>query len=234
LTETHVRELLGAYTLDALGPDEKGPVRDHLESCAECRQDLHSLEEPKDLLHEVPPEAFLNGPPEGGDLLLQRTLRAVRQEKARTGRSRFTAAAAGIVALVAVAGIGGVMAGRRSAGDSVVAQPPPVSVSIAPPGTHTVTAADPATGAKLTATIQPAIGWVRIHAMTTGIKAGTPCQLIVTDKNGKSLVAGSWLVSPQAESNGTAIDGAALIPAADLSTVQVMTTSGEKLVTANA
>jgi hypothetical protein len=233
LTETHVRELLGAYTLDALSPHEKGPVRDHLESCAECRQDLHSLQEPKELLQQLPPEAFLNGPPEDGDLLLQRTLRVVRREKVRTDRSRFTAVAAGIVALVAAAGIGGAVAGRRSAGDPVVAQPPPVSASVAPPGTYTVTAADPATGAKLTATIQPAIGWVRIHAMTTGVKAGTPCQLIMTDKNGKSLVAGSWLVSPQAETNGTAIDGSALIPAGDLSTVQVTTASGEKLVTAN-
>ena len=36
--------------------------------CAACRAELHALSELEAALGEVPPEAFLDGPPEGGDL----------------------------------------------------------------------------------------------------------------------------------------------------------------------
>src|SRR6476659_890865 len=106
--QVHDRELLGAYALGVLDPDEVRAVDTHIASCPECQAELADLQEMKDSLGEVPPEAFLDGPPEGGDLLLQRTLRAVRQDKARAGRQRYGLVAAGIVALVAVAAGGGV------------------------------------------------------------------------------------------------------------------------------
>src|SRR4029453_9425976 len=95
----HDRELLGAYALGVLDPGEKHAIDEHVASCAACRPDLDELVEMKDSLGEVPPEAFLDGPPEDGDLLLQRTLRAVRQDKAQASRQRYTFMAAGVVAL---------------------------------------------------------------------------------------------------------------------------------------
>jgi Putative zinc-finger len=228
MNDVHNRELLGVYALEALGEDERQTVDAHLVSCAECRQDLTGIQELKASLGEVPPEAFLSGPPEGGDLLLQRTLRAVRSEQSRAGRGRLALAAASVVALLAVAVAGGVLAGRQ-ASTGTVALPTPIA-SASPPGTRTVSAIDAKTGARLTATIRPAAGWVRVHADTTGIRAGERCQLVVVDRNGTSVVAGSWLVSPQSATNGTSLDGSALVSAADVTAVQIVTLGGEKLV----
>ncbi|QNE17595.1 hypothetical protein F1D05_06340 [Kribbella qitaiheensis] len=78
----HDHSQLGAYALGALEPDGVREVDEHLAGCAECRAELVELEEMKEFLGEVPPEAFLDGPPTDGDLLLQRTLRQVRSESA--------------------------------------------------------------------------------------------------------------------------------------------------------
>src|SRR5687767_619249 len=44
-TESHewYRELLGAYALDALLPDERAALEAHLAGCAECRVELDAL-----------------------------------------------------------------------------------------------------------------------------------------------------------------------------------------------
>jgi predicted anti-sigma-YlaC factor YlaD len=230
VNDAHNRELLGAYVLEVLDADERQTVDAHLASCAECRQDLSSMQELKASLGEVPPEAFLSGPPEDGDLLLQRTLRAVRSEQSRASRSRLVLAAASVVAVLAVAVAGGVLVGRQ-ASTGAVALPEP-SASATPAGTRTVSAADAKTGVRLAATIRPAAGWVRVHAETMGIKAGERCQLVVVDRSGTSVVAGSWLVSPQGAINGTSVDGSALVPAEDVAAVQIVTFDGEKLVDA--
>ena len=74
----HDQSLLGPYVLGVLEPGDVREVEEHLPGCADCRQQLVELEEMKELLGDVPPEAFLDGPPPDGDLLLQRTLRASR------------------------------------------------------------------------------------------------------------------------------------------------------------
>jgi anti-sigma factor RsiW len=232
--QVHDRELLGAYVLGVLDPDEVRAVDEHVSTCDECRQDLADLREMKDSLGEVPPEAFLDGPPEGGDLLLQRTLREVRKDKVRRSRQRLLLAAAGIVALVAVAAGAGVLAGRGQAPrPQVLPTAPPSSAAATVPGVRTVSATDPATGAKITATVTPAAGWVRVHADVGGIPAGKRCQLVVVPKSGTPLVAGSWLVSPKGEKDGTSLDGSALVAAADVAAVEVVTFDNEKLVSAS-
>lgn len=230
MTKEHDRELLGAYALGVLDSDEKRTIDEHVASCADCRQDLDELVEMKNDLGEVPPEAFLDGPPEGGDLLLQRTLRAVRQDKSRVSRQRFGLVAAGIVALATVAAGAGVMVGRGS--QSNVVLPPAPTATTAPAGTKTLAATDAGTGAKINATVVPAAGWVRVHADVSGIKAGKRCQLIVVDRNGTPVMAGSWLVSPKGESEGTKLDGTAIVAPADVAAVEVVTFDGEKLVSA--
>ncbi len=65
----HERTQLGAYALGALEPHEARELDEHLATCPECRAELAELEEMKQFLGEVPPEAFLDGPPEDGDLL---------------------------------------------------------------------------------------------------------------------------------------------------------------------
>ena len=74
----HDQSMLGPYVLGALEPGEAREVETHLRECADCREELAQLEEMTVLLGEVPPEAFLDGTPDDGDLMLQRTLRAAR------------------------------------------------------------------------------------------------------------------------------------------------------------
>ena len=72
---------LGALALGLLDPQRTRAVEEHLARCAACRRDLEDLTAVTDLLGEVPPEALLDGPPDG-DLVLQRTLRQIRAEAA--------------------------------------------------------------------------------------------------------------------------------------------------------
>src|SRR5439155_18313994 len=130
----HDHSQLGAYVLGVHDEDEVRAVDEHLAGCEDCRRELADLVAMHDLLGEVPPEAFLDGPPEGGDLLLQRTLRQVRADGARSGRFRVALVAAGVVAFaVATMGVG-VLVGQRTA-PKVGAEPtPPVATSSAAPG----------------------------------------------------------------------------------------------------
>ena len=220
----HDRELLGAYTLGVLDEAETRTVDAHLTTCAECRAELAELAALRDDLGEVPPEAFLDGPPEGGDLLLQRTLRRVRGERSRTGRQRTALAAASVVVFAAAALGGGVLIGRSSVS----------TVDSQPTGVVQLAGSNAQTGAAMTVRVVPAAGWVRVHAEVTGVAAGTRCQLVVRDRNGVATVAGSWLVSAKGEAEGTTVDGAALVPLDQVSSVDVLTLDGQPVVSATA
>lgn len=233
LDESHTQ--LGAYALGALDPGEAADFeRRHLQTCAQCRFDLNELVALRESLDEVPPEAFLDGPPEGGDLLLQKTLRRVRDEEsvapARTGRSsrRGLALVAAAVLVVAALG-GGILVGRQTApGTDGGIAAPPLNV----PGTKTVEGSNSATGAQLTASVSPFQGWVRVNVAVKGVKAGEKCLLQVVTKQGQAVTAGSWQVSDKWESQGFSLDGSALVAPDDVKSVDIVTTDGKKLVSA--
>lgn len=243
---THDRSLLGGYVLGVLDGEELRTVEEQLATCAECRAEVAELEAMRDMLGEVPPEAFLDGPPEGGDLLLQRTLRRVRAEAAvaeqveprqgapratrSTGRQRFALAAASVVAIAAAAVGSGFVIGRSTA-PSGQAQPAATSTPGSPlASARRISGTDPKTGAMLTALITPATGWIRVHADVGGIKAGQRCVLVVHSRDGSSVVAGSWLVSAKGEKEGTTLDGSALVAPNDVASIDVQTIDGTKLI----
>ncbi|MFB9683824.1 anti-sigma factor family protein [Amycolatopsis plumensis] len=231
--ESHTQ--LGAYALGALDPHEAADFeRRHLQTCAQCRFDLNELVALRDSLDEVPPEAFLDGPPEGGDLLLQKTLRRVRDEEervapARSGGRRGLALVAAAVLVVAALG-GGVLVGRQTA------EPPPQALPAPPPsgvpGTKTVEGRDPTTGVQLAASIIPFQGWVKTDVSVKGVKAGEKCLLQVVTKDGKAVTAGSWQVSEKWESQGFNLDGSALVAPDDVKSIDIVTVDGRKLVSA--
>jgi hypothetical protein len=237
----HDHAQLGAYTLGVLEPDEVQAVDAHLAACAECRRELAEIAAMKDLLGEVPPEAFLDGPPDS-DILLQRTLRQVRTERARSGRFRTTLVAAGVVAFAAATMAAGVLVGRQTAPTIGAEPPPPVpsatsaAPTVSPPaptpsGVRTLTGTDPVTGATMTVALTPAAGWVRVHANVGGIPAGKQCVLqVVPAGGGAPVTAGSWLVSPKGEKDGTVLDGSALVAPDKIGAVQVVTVQGQKLI----
>ncbi len=98
----HPNDLLGLYSLEALDADDKHQVSEHLANCPGCREELDELESLRARLEHVPAEAFLDGPPDGGDLLLARTIRQARAERRRP--PVWSVAAAVLLVLVALAG----------------------------------------------------------------------------------------------------------------------------------
>lgn len=228
--ESHTQ--LGAYALGALDPAEAADFeRRHLQTCAQCRFDLNELVALRDSLDEVPPEAFLDGPPEGGDLLLQKTLRRVRDEETRVAPPRSSRRGLALVAaavLVVAALGGGVLVGRQTAAENGSIAAPQTDV----PGTKNVEGRDPTTGVQLAAAVAPFQGWVKVDVNVKGVKAGEKCLLQVVTKEGQAVTAGSWQVSEKWENQGFNLDGSALVAPDDVKSVDIVTVDGRKLVSA--
>jgi anti-sigma factor RsiW len=223
----HDRSMLGAYALGALDPREAQLVHEHLATCAECRREVADLADLRTAMDDVPPEAFLDGPPDGGELVLQRTLRAARAQlpvvaQPRARRS-FALVAASVVVAAAVALGGGILIGRQTAPDTV-AQPP------LPANTRHAEGTDPQTGARLVADVTPQAGWVRIRVAAFGIPRGEPCEIFAVPNNGPPVLAGSWLVSENGARNGTTLDGSALLDPTEVRAIEIRNTSGKLFV----
>ncbi|PSL53114.1 putative zinc finger protein [Saccharothrix carnea] len=230
MTTNHDPQLLGAYVLGVLDQGEVRAVEDHVASCSRCRAELAELRAMEEAMGDVPPEALLDGPPEGGDLLLQRTLRQVRSE--RGGRLRRRRVGLGLVAAAAAAIVlgGGYAVGRGTAPD-VTAVGPATTQPVPPAGTKLGTATDPETGARMTVQVRPAAGWVRVNASVAGIAQNEKCRLFVVAKDGSRQEAGSWLVSAAGEEDGTNLDGSALIAPEDVAAIEVRNFDDERIVT---
>ncbi|MEU6344230.1 MULTISPECIES: zf-HC2 domain-containing protein [unclassified Streptomyces] len=226
--EQHDGGTLTAYVLGALDAEEVRAVEEHIATCGRCRAEVDELREMERALGEVPPEIFLDGPPEDGALLLQRTLREVRSERTGVQRRRWTAAGAAAAAAAAVLILGGVVIGQN-AGTADVAGPPGAS---AQPGAKVASATDPATKARMTVRVTPASAWVRLNASVSGIPAGERCRLVVVGKDGHREVAGSWVVPKAGEEHGVSLDGSAAVAADDISEVVVENAAGKEYVTA--
>ena len=240
MTSSHDPAELSAHALGLLDGAEARAVEEHLALCPACRREWDELRDTSELLGDLPPEMFLDGPPDD-DLVLQRALWQIRGE-ARAGRGRRTLglAAAAVVAAAALAG-GGVAIGRLTAPETVVAQPeasPPGAARPAPPAPGPP-APDPAGGrtvegsvgaVAMSATVTPAAGWVRVAATVSGIAAGQRCSIIVIAADGAEAVAGSWLVSPAAESDGATVNGSAIVAPDDVAAIAVRNDVGETFI----
>ncbi|MER8236342.1 zf-HC2 domain-containing protein [Streptomyces sp. NPDC094049] len=230
----HDSALLGAYVLGALDEQEVRTVDEHMASCQRCRDELEELREMESALGEVPPEAFLDGPPEGGDLLLQRTLRRVRGERAaRALRRRAFLGAVASVAAAALLG-GGVLIGQSTGDRTPQARPPgptaPATPPTVPPGSvKVVEGRSPETGSGMRLRVTPAVDWIRLNASVTGIPAGERCRIVVVTKDGDREIAGGWLVADREK--GANIDGSAAVPIDDVAEVVIENDRGKEYVT---
>ena len=228
----HDKVLLSAYVLGVLDAAEVAEFEAHLAWCAACRQEVAELYKLRDELDKVPSEAFLDGPPVGGDLVLQRTLRIVRATEAQ--RRPRSVAVAGVAAVIVVTLGVGILLGRQTASDTrAQGLPPATSAPSTPPsGTRNIEGSDAETGARLVATVTPAAGWVRLHVAVQGVRDGEWCKLVVVSKQGEHVEAGGWVVSAKGAREGIGIDGAAIVPPEDMAAVEVMTMDGRTLVSA--
>lgn len=213
---------LGALALGLLDPQRTRAVEEHLARCAACRRDLEDLTAVTDLLGEVPPEALLDGPPDG-DLVLHRTLRQIRAEAAADRRRRLVPRLAAAAAAVAVLAGGGVAVGRATA-------PDPVVVTAAAPATGVTLRGDGVPGVTMAAVVSPAAGWVRVSANVKGVPRGERCRVIVLARDGSREVAAAWLSSARGEREGTQVDGAAIVAPDQVAGVAVENEAGEEYV----
>jgi len=214
---------LGALTLGLLDPDRARAVEQHLATCPSCRRDLEELTAVTDLLGEVPPEALLEGPPDS-DLVLRRTLRQIRAEAAAERRRRLVPRMAAAVAGVAVLLGGGVALGRATSPDPVVvAAPGPADGAVTMQG-------DGVPGVSMVAVVTPAAGWVRVSATVKGIPPGERCRVLVLARDGHSEVAAAWLTSPRGETEGTQVDGAAIVAPDQMAGIAVVNEAGREFV----
>ena len=219
---------IGGYLLNDLTPAERQEVESHLAGCAECRDEVDSLREWTEALEAVPEAMLLDGPPEGGDLLLQRTVRQVRAETAGR-RHRRTALVGSAAALALVAAIaGGVALGRGTAPPAQPQALPSPATTTNAPGTKIASATDAQTGAHISVAVLPAAGWVRVNATVSGIPAGERCRLEVVGRDGTAILAGGWLVSAEGSVKGTTLNGSALIAPDQVASVRVVNTAGKE------
>ena len=217
----HNPEDLGAHVLGLLDAAQSRAVEEHLASCPACRREWEELRGMVDLLDDVPPEAFLDGPPDA-DVMLQRTVRQVRAEaSAQRRRRRFVLTGVAAAALAVVLS-GGVLIGRETA-------PPPAVV--AAPGAVEL-AGGGAPGVSMTATLAPAAGWVRLSTSVKGIPAGERCYVVVVARDGTREIAGSWLVSQGGWRDGITLDGSALVPLDQVAEVVIENEAGREFATA--
>jgi predicted anti-sigma-YlaC factor YlaD len=232
-TSDHVD--IAGYLMETLSPEENQRVEGHLAGCAECRGEVESLREWTAALRAVPEPMRLDGPPDDADLLLQRTLRQVRDESSGRRHRRTAMVASAAAAVIAAAIAGGIVLGRTTAPEPApLAQPSVIpSTAATPPGTRFAAASDSRTGARISVAIMPAAGWVRINATVAGIAAGERCLLEVVGRDGNAILAGSWVVSPVGAVAGTTLNGSAMIDPAQVASVRVVNTAGRQFVNVN-
>ncbi|MEU8952445.1 zf-HC2 domain-containing protein [Streptomyces sp. NPDC048489] len=229
-------ERLGAYVLGMLESDEQIAVEQHSDTCETCRADLGELREVEATLGEVPPEMFLEGPPDDGELLLQRTLRRVRSENIARNRRRSLATGITIAASTAVAlfGVNIWVNGMHSSNQAISpGASRPQATATADPSVKVASARDVSRGTSLTVDATPAHAWVRLHAVVEGLPTDKHCRLVVLSKDGQEQIAGNWVVPapPSGEETvSTSLNGSASIPLEQIKALVVESVEGERFI----
>jgi anti-sigma factor RsiW len=225
--DTGEHDMVDLHCLGLLDQEERAEVERHLAACPTCRS---SLARTRDLLGAIPPEAFVDGPPAGGDLLLRRALRAVSAERGRMRRHRLRriGGAAAVVLMISA-----------GTGSAVYLDRLDTATSTAVPGTALpadlrLSATDDRTGARMAVRVTPRAGWVQLTARVSGVQPGQKCRLVVQARDGTQEIAMSW-TTPQSEPpTGVQVKGAAAVGASDIASVRVVTPAGAELVGAPA
>jgi hypothetical protein len=209
-----VRLSLGAYVLGALDPVERSHVEAHLAGCTACRDEVSQLAVLPGLLSRVRVEDVLDPtpPPRMAEQLI------ARFRAARRARRRRLAVAVSTVAVAAA----GVLAFAVATNDAGNPSPPqPVAQ---------VSATNHRTGVAGKMALRPTAWGTAVRVRLRGVPSGTRCRLIVASRSGRRDVAGSW----RADYAGAAdVETATAIPKDQLSSLEVVTSTGQRLLRAS-
>ncbi|GIH03774.1 hypothetical protein Rhe02_18410 [Rhizocola hellebori] len=224
------RDALGAYAFGALDMGERERIAQHVQLCQRCSTELAELREVTRMLGELPPEAVLTGPPDGGDLVLQRTLRQIRAEAAVLWRRQHLRQGIAVAAAMAACIALGVMLGRSPTPHTTPTATSPTAQPLVVPGTKVASTVDAQSKTRIVVTMVPAQGWVRLNVAVSGVARGEKCRIVVVNRDGGKEIAASWMVSEKGEAEGTNVDGAAAVPLDEVTAVEVHNAVGKTLV----
>jgi anti-sigma factor RsiW len=224
MTAPHDPEELTAHALGLLGGPESDAVEEHLRGCAACRQEWSAVRDTVELVGSLPPETFVEGPPTN-DLALRRALREVRDEppRHRMPRRRPVGRLLAVAAAALVLVVGGGFLGRLTA-------PEPSTTAIAA-GPGATTAFAQQGPVRMTASVAPASGWVRVQSEVQGITPGKRCTLEIENADGRVEPAAFWMSAPPREpGRPTPVAGSAIVDPAAVRAVSVRDETGATLV----
>jgi anti-sigma factor RsiW len=180
----------------------------HLQTCLQCSDEVAEFHEFQRIVDTV-----LNGPPPSDDLVLQRALRQIRAESTARRRRRGVILASAAAVVLGVVLTTGVAVGRS--GDSL--------------GPVRASATDSGTGAALGVAFADTSGWSHLSATVSGVPVGTQCELVIVTKDGERMVAAGWKV---ARDQGS-VDASVLVDPADIASLRLENTAGQRLVSVN-
>jgi anti-sigma factor RsiW len=169
---------LGAYTLGALDPDERGRVEDHVRECPGCAAELAEFRDLPALLDRVRIEDLQTPPMTPSPDLFDRVASAAAAEDRRVRRRWLLVAAA--VAVVLAGGVGGAVWANRATDPTYSVVSGPVHV--------TVRALANTAGTTLDVTV-------------AGLPPRTDCWLVVVDEDGQRHDAGWWQATYEGEAS---------------------------------
>jgi hypothetical protein len=205
-----MREWIGAYVLDALEPGEDDEVRRHIAGCAHCQDEVVSLAWIPALLDTVQLEEVerIDTP---FDPRPSRVLDGLLATAAKRSRVRRAVAVLGLAAalVTGVAVLQHVTTGP--AGRPIAA----------------VRTVDPVSHVAAAVTLRGHSWGTELQLNLDGVAPGERCSLVVHAPDGRRGVAATWTASYR----GTAdVPGRTSIPATQISELDVVTSSGERLV----
>lgn len=209
-----MRDYVAAYALAALEPDESTRLREHLPTCAACRDELADLDWIPQLLPLVPMQEIerFDDPPEAPPAALLDRLVSATMRETGTPRGRRASAMVGAAALLAAVGTLSAVAGSQRDDR---------------PQTSTVAAVDPRTHVSATVTMARHEWGTQLNLDLKGAYPGGTCTLVARADDGHIDTAATWVASAQ----GTArVPGATAIPTDHLAELDVLTPNGHQLV----
>lgn len=208
---------IAAYLLDALDPPESDRMREHLVICQDCRTECGELCGLPALLATLTSADIddIVAPAELPDDLCDTVIAKVAARRRRHAWYRLLAVS---VAILFIAG--GVLTGLAITGRQASTQP-------TVPAALTVSATDPNTHVHASASLTRFDWGTQIRLELTGVTWGQQCMLIVSSVDGHHDTAATWVATYR---SSLIITGASAIPTRQISGMDVVTTSGVRLV----
>ena len=245
----HDAVTLGCYALGVLDAHESLGVEQHLRGCPPCRAQVADFHRIRTALDDVPREAFLHeledDLPMPSDLVLQRTLRQIRQESVipqqREAVPRLRAspppvedlpppqhakprrwpgylAAAAVAAVVAFGGAA-VFMQNQAPGTSVAS---------------TRTGEGTAGGIRMVAEIAPSSqDRYLVSADINGLPVAQKCKLVVVGTDGTKTEAFAWTTTDKQAAEGSKVRGMVSVSPDKVKSISVENAEGKTFVVAN-